>query len=267
MRFEQRQPISSLSQYIKSYWWVDSEGDKTIHQQKIVPDGFPELIFHYGDPYKINISGEWQLQGRLLLAGQIRNHFFLENTGTSGMIGIKMQPTAVYELFGIDMSRLVDRVVTVDEALPSDLLEMLNGLSESFEESIDFVENFLTDYMESKPTQSTPVKQSVQHIIDKKGSVRMDELLKESDIAERQLERKFKTAVGLTPKFYSRIIRFTHIFDHIQNNKDWTDITFDTGYYDQAHFIKNFREFTGESPAAYGFDEKNMANFFLFKGD
>ena len=55
-------------------------------------------------------------------------------------------------------------------------------------------------------------------------------------------------------------------FDQIKQGKEpWLDITYDSGYYDQAHFIKNFKEFTGESPSAYGFEEKNMANFFLFK--
>ena len=46
---------------------------------------------------------------------------------------------------------------------------------------------------------------------------------------------------------------------------DWSDVSFLAGYYDQSHFIKNFKEFTGENPSDYGFNDINMANFFLKK--
>ncbi|MDY8135884.1 helix-turn-helix domain-containing protein [Aquimarina sp. 2201CG5-10] len=81
---------------------------------------------------------------------------------------------------------------------------------------------------------------------------------------ERNLERFFKTYIGLTPKFYSRVIRFSNIFKLIQQEGfNWASIAYLAGFYDQSHFIKNFKEFTGEEPSKYGFEEENMANFFL----
>ena len=58
----------ALENIIKSFWIVDSEGDTTKHKEKIIPDGYPEMIFHYKDPYKANISGEWDLQEKYLIA-------------------------------------------------------------------------------------------------------------------------------------------------------------------------------------------------------
>jgi transcriptional regulator GlxA family with amidase domain len=85
-------------------------------------------------------------------------------------------------------------------------------------------------------------------------------------LSERSLERYFKQWIGLTPKFYSRIIRFAHIFELVnKDQKNWAEISAQAGFYDQAHFIKNFRAFTGEEPSKYGFKEANMANFFLQK--
>ena len=83
---------------------------------------------------------------------------------------------------------------------------------------------------------------------------------------ERQIERLFSKYIGLSPKFYSRIIRFSHIFE-LMRSKDnsWGDLVYKSGFYDQSHFIKNFKEFTGEDPSSYGFEEKNMANFHLKK--
>ncbi len=68
------------------------------------------------------------------------------------------------------------------------------------------------------------------------------------------------------PKFFSRIIRFSKIFEIVQQeNINWSDVVHLAGYYDQAHFIKNFKAFTGEEPGRYGFDKKDFANFFMRK--
>ena len=58
MLFQQLQPSDELSNIIKSYWFADSENDYTIRNEKIVPDGYPEIIFHYKEPYKIYIDGK-----------------------------------------------------------------------------------------------------------------------------------------------------------------------------------------------------------------
>jgi len=78
------------------------------------------------------------------------------------------------------------------------------------------------------------------------------------------LENLFKKWVGLSPKLFARIIRFSYIFQLVQdNNQSWSSLAYEAAYYDQSHFIRNFKSFTGENPADYSFDEENMANFFL----
>mgnify|MGYP001801732866 CR=1 FL=1 len=82
--------------------------------------------------------------------------------------------------------------------------------------------------------------------------------------SQRKLERQFKSHVGLSPKFYARIIRLGHIFELMQQgDQSWSDLVYHSGFYDQSHFIKNFKEFTGEDPSSYGFEAENMANFHL----
>ena len=80
--------------------------ERTPEIQKVIPDGFSEIIVHYGDPYRINLTGTWEQQSQLLFSNQISKHFQLQNSGTSAMIGMKLFPVAGYELFGIDMSAL-----------------------------------------------------------------------------------------------------------------------------------------------------------------
>lgn len=266
MTYDRILPPLSLSNLIDCYWVVESN-DLTITQQKILPDGFPEIIFHYGDTYRINISGKWELQPRQLLAGQIRNYFRLENTGASGMIGIKLKPHALANIFFLEMSNYTDKVVDLMSVLGEEFeivcTEMFSQTS--YLSKVEKLNNFFESYL-SSISKSEKIEQAIQLIFETKAALTVSQIAKEISISERQLERLFKRYIGLSPKFYCRIIRFNHIFELVQREeKEWGELAQLTGFYDQSHFIKNFREFTGEEPSKYFFDEKNMANFFLKK--
>lgn len=266
MLYKRVEPSGDLSSIIECYWIIEND-DPTIHQQKILPDGFPELIFHYGKPYRINISGEWETQSLYLLAGQIRNHFFLENTGESGMLGVKLKPTAVSHLFGIRMDQVTDKVLDASEAIGScidktgiQLLEASN-----YDQKIAIIEDFLRSLEPQEPLEELLTRALV--LINKEnGILPIAELHEKLNVSERKLERLFQRHIGLSPKFYSRIIRFNHVFSMVQEKQlSWSELALNTGYYDQSHFIKNFQEFTGEDPGKYFFENENMANFFLKK--
>lgn len=255
-----------LSQLVKSFWIVDSEGDDTIYKEKIIPDGYPEMIIHYGDHYRINISGAWERQEKLLIAGQITNYFFLENSGKTGMIGIKFQPWAVKILFDLDMDKLVNKVIEFPEGLKMYLKSIIDiAISEtSFEEKVKGMESWMSDNFKLEKDNYNKYQSAVSEIIQSKGMLNIHEIIDKVKISERSLERYFKSYTGLSPKRYSRIIRFSSIFNLVQRKSfEWTEVSYLAGFYDQSHFIKNFKEFTGEEPTAYGFDDKNMANLFL----
>lgn len=268
MIYERIAPTHSLSDYIKSFWIVDSENDMVVRKQKIIPDGHPELIFHYGDPYRVNISGTWETQANSLLSGQIRNHFYLENTGNSGMIGIKLMPTTLTKLFGLNMSTFTDNVVALS-SLTSEIRQLSTLPKPSLETKEQFIQAFegvISNQLSTKKIESTEIDVAVDELQASHGSVSITELCKKTGISERQLERQFSKYIGLSPKFYARIMRLGYIFELMQNqDNSWADLVYQSGFYDQSHFIKNFKEFTGEDPSAYGFSERNMANFHLKK--
>jgi len=112
--YYQCQPCAGLSRIVKSYWSIDCVTDETIRNEKIIPDGYPELIFHYGDPYRSKINGVWEQQAPCLIAGQIRKYFYLESTGVSRMFAIKLQPWALKLCFDVDMDAVTDRVAGLD---------------------------------------------------------------------------------------------------------------------------------------------------------
>lgn len=234
-------------------------------RQKIIPDGYLEMILHYGDPYQINIDGIWRTQSKYLLAGQLTHHFYLENTGQSGMIGIKFKPAAVHDLFGLEMFRLVNKVVELFGAIGLKGQPFVDFLrTGNFDNLSDHVERLIIPLIPD--AQPSKTYDAVDLIIEKKGLLSIGQITESVGISERQLERLFKRVVGLTPKRFCRIIRFAHIFKLVESGDvGWAKIALDSGFFDQSHFIKDFKAFTGEDPSRYTFNDQNMANFFMRK--
>lgn len=211
MIFRQLAPNDALRSIVECYWIVEND-DPTVGRQKIIPDGYPELIFHYGEPYRINLSGSWERQTLDLLAGQISRYFYLENTGRSGMIGVKLFPTTLRQLVGISMHTLTDAVIDLNS-----LETAFGGIGDlvrkekSAEEWIRVIECAFMDLI-SDQASFPVIDDVVRAIIQNKGVDPVSDLVERFEVSERKLERLFWEYVGLSPKLYSRVIRFSEIF-------------------------------------------------------
>jgi AraC-like DNA-binding protein len=265
MVFKRLDPPDHLTDMIVCYWIIEDDNAGPV-RQKIIPDGFTELIFHYGDPYRISIDGSWAMQSRSLLAGQIDKHFYLENTGTSGIFGIKLQPTALTNLFGLNMKDLTNTVIDLSlvKEIPIKALSDILISCATHAEKIDAANKYFETGIPNIPPRSG-IDKALKKAIEQHGLISVKELSELAEVGERQLENLFRKYVGLSPKLYARIIRFSYIFELIKENKTWSDLAYEAAFYDQSHFIRNFKAFTGENPADYKFDKRSMANFFLRK--
>lgn len=266
MRFQRIEPRSELKAFVECFWIVEGD-DPTPILQKVIPDGFPEIIFHYGDPYRTRLKERWELQSDKLVAGQISNYFYLENTGRSSILGVKLRPTALTHLFNVSMHALTDKVLELNSVLPEKFTEIDQSL-QATENNMERVDILQGQLMQLIPTdfEAGPVDRAVNAIFTSNGGIPVSEICQIAGTSERNLERAFKKHVGLSPKFYTRIIRFNYIFQLAKEKKlSWIELGLESGFYDQSHFIKNFKAFTGQDPSEYFFDEANLANFFLKK--
>lgn len=265
MEFKRSHPSEELKDIVECYWSI-MEGEVAPSEQKIIPDGFPEIIFHFGDPYKIKIGRRWKLQSESLLAGQITGHFYLQNTGQSDILGIKFKPAALTHLFNISMHELTNHVVDLNSKISKESIDVATlSLFNEGAVRIEIIENALKK-LPTRNLKDTPIEKAVECILSHKGMTSVTELCDITGISERQLERIFKKYIGVPPKFYARIIRFSHIFELVKDQKlTGSELVVAAGFYDQSHFIKNFQAFTGEDPSLYSFDDPTLANFFLKK--
>lgn len=266
MIFTRFAPAPGLEKIIDCYWII-RDHDTRIQKQKIIPDGFTEIIFHKGAPYRICLNEEWKTQSTILFAGQISRHFFLENTGTSYIIGIKLQPTAFTHLYQLDAYTFSNNVADISSTIPElTILDRELDSAASDDKKIDLLNHYFSNRLLNHPIRQTAADKAIEIIFKEHGVLQVASICATIGVGGRQLENLFKKQVGLSPKLFARIVRFSYIFELVQqNNQSWCGLAYEAAYYDQSHFIRNFKNFTGENPADYAFNEKTMANFFLNK--
>lgn len=108
---------------------------------------------------------------------------------------------------------------------------------------------FFKELIRSQKIKSLKDIDQVEHLILKNGgNIKIDNILHNSTLSLRSIERNFHKIVGLSPKYFCRVIRFNKTLLFLNKNMSWKDITFQNGYYDQSHYISEFRHFIGISP-------------------
>jgi transcriptional regulator GlxA family with amidase domain len=117
---------------------------------------------------------------------------------------------------------------------------------------IRIVSDFFRSRLHRVKAEIHPVFRSIHQVLSSKGLVEIDTLANDQGLSRRQFERRFKELAGLAPKLYSRVVRFQAAIDHkTLGTRDLTEIAYSCGYYDQSHFINDFREFSGYTPKEY----------------
>lgn len=110
------------------------------------------------------------------------------------------------------------------------------------------------------------IEAAVDLILRRAGGVRVQEVARAMGLSTRQLERRFLHRVGVPPKLFSRLVRFQKVFQAVESGyANWAAIAAECGYYDSAHLIKDFREFSGQTPACLFQEETMLTHLFTRK--
>ena len=168
------------------------------------------------------------------------------------VIKVSFQPGGLFRLLGIPMYELLGNDgIDARDILGGDLNIILEQLCEaiSFLEMKKIIDQYLLLKV-NKRKQYLPIDSVMVLLLKQGGLLNIDSLASEACLSNRQFERVFKERIGLSPKFFSRLVRFTHAWVIKENgaNINWTDIAHTCGYYDQMHLIRDFKEFAGASP-------------------
>lgn len=269
MDYQTYEPHIDLKSLISCYWTLEVPAESDAQRQRIIPDGTIEMAFILGDDIKRYTSeNEFIIQPRAMVLGQTIEPFYIEPTGYVNTFAIRFYPYGFANFVTMPLKDFANKETPLEllfgEKTANKLEQKIIKATKS-SERIEIIENFLLDKLNKKTTIDNIVKTTVDALLATNGSASISTILKEDLSKRRQLERNFKKQIGVSPKQLGKVIRLQTALKMLLNKEteNLTEIAYESKYFDQAHFIKDFKEFTGINPKEF-LGNENMALSTLF---
>ena len=260
MRYCEIPPAAPLAPFVEALWTLESDDHGAGPPQRVVPDGHAELVLNFAEPFDYcDDAGLWHRQPRLFFAGQIRGPLLLRARGPAHILGIRFTPHGAAAMLRAPMHEFAGRFTPIDDFSPP-LHRALQQALDS-RDPIRAVEGTL---LRVAHHTDPAIAAAVDQMTASHGAVNLSSLANDLNMSSRQFERRFHTAVGLAPKTFCSLRRFLEVFRVIGDDAPrWVDTALACGYYDQAHLIRDFKRFAGETPAALLAPDADLARHFL----
>ncbi|MBX2923514.1 MAG: helix-turn-helix domain-containing protein [Chitinophagaceae bacterium] len=268
--FQIIKPDPHLENYIERIFIIESSGKLPSDDLKlIVPNACPKLVI----PFKNGLIGkskEWEYfsnENTITFIGisDIPASVDFQHNGTAGNITIEFSPLGAYRFLSLNWSEVKNRIYNyadIAQKIACELEEKLIN-TESIQTKINLAQQFLTNQFISH--SNDPVfDYCIEQITRTKGRINITELEKYTGYSARWINMKFQDKIGLSPKNLASVIRFQQYYQSLVTNTEMFFLKkeFYNYYYDQSHFIKDFKRFTGYSPSLFAQSNNNYDKVF-----
>ena len=238
-----------LQQYVKSICTMECDGDADWNQVRVLPDTCVELFFNYTSTPIAVIDRT--LYKRSIISFRMSRPADVQMRKGSGCLAVCLHPGKAYSLFRMPIFLFSDMTADLSglwKDMAPELEEKLASLSNN-EARVAMVQEFLLKQLRCDK-QDLQVSYCLNLAQLSGGSIPVSRLADETGLSQRQLSRRFQQTVGLSPKEYMRVCRFTHSLQYLKKYPaiSLTEIAYLSGYYDQAHFIRDYKTYAGHSP-------------------
>lgn len=269
MNYQTFKPNKDLASIVKFYWTLEVPFDPKNQKQKILPDGCIEMTFNFGDNIKRYTSEtDFIFHPNAMVMGQRTKSFNILPVGNVDTFAICFYPIGFANFVKTPLKNLVDKETPITELFgqaEANELEQRMIQAVDTQQRINIIETFLLKILSEKNTISNIVKSTVDVLLKTNGTIPINVLLKEDISKRRQLERLFKKQIGISPKQLGKAIRLQTTLNLLLNKKSktLTDIAYEREYFDQNHFIKDFKDLVGFTPNKL-LNNENMVLSALF---
>ncbi len=251
-----QKPNPALLPFIKEYWLLDlKQGSNLPLAVTPIPE---QCLYFYPRNLPTPIFDNQKLTKVLdnVLIGQSLNRSALLVPDNYVMFKVLFQTGGLYRLFGTPMTLLAGNFFETVSVLGNPIHELREriSLANDFQTMIKATE----DYLLKKAQNCKLDWLGIDKVLNQANFYQfsLDKLASEACLSPRQFERKFLERVGVSPKIYQRIVRFNQAMK-LKNqfpHQKWIDITYACGYFDQMHLLRDFKQFTGEIPTSFDFE-------------
>lgn len=267
-------PAKDLSAFIDSYWLLEQTIAKPV-VSSMHPLGYPIL--------ELNLGEHWEMYTKKGKPGaSFGSSIFPLASQPIWVKPKRFMRTVLVRFQPWGLSTLLPEMTNSNQVLDARTVfgASINWLEEKFDSCFEsgYIKRELNQYFRSfKPketTESLRIRLAIQEILTGRGVTPINTIAGQLDISQRRLEQIFARRVGLTPKKYAAVARFQYALLNHQMESTTTQLALSAGYYDQSHFIRQFRAFTGQSPARYfrkrmteTYQASNLYNFRSWSDD
>ena len=210
-------------------WSLEISEDSLAHA--VFPDGCIDIIYVGG---QLHVVGAMTREKRFDLRAHTR------------IVGVRFQPGLVRTFLRVPAHEITDRVVSLDYFWGSSASELEMRLAES--RSPESCWTTLASAFPHPHSEPTQTQRAVEAITAAHGDVDLQSLIRQSGVTDRQFRRRLLEETGLAPKKLCRVLRFRRARSLRTQGLPWGLVAAEAGYFDQAHLIRDFREFAGSNP-------------------
>lgn len=255
MIFKKHTPSFPLSQYIEHILYV--KGAQSAPYLIELPDARLNLVIELESDSLNTVFTDKELRNeRTMKHGWVSGSnaqaiVYKNNQGASAIVSIRFTIGGFYALTKIPMSEIIYPGLEIDMLMGNSFNKLYQTLinETSIEKLFECIEQYFSGYI-----SDSTIERSIITFIGNNIESPIDWLIHKSGYSHKHLLHLLKKQTGFSLKYLQRLHRFRRVLDAVQqkgHGTSWASITYDHGYFDQAHFVKEFIHFTGFSPAKY----------------
>jgi AraC-like DNA-binding protein len=236
--YREESPEPALSDWVECSWTLES--DTAISGYRVPPDGCLDLI--YDRVHGLRAIGTMTVEQRFDIPAGV------------GQTGIRFRPGMAGPFLGVSPAELTDAAVSFSDLCSRRAGELTRQMDDA--ESIRHAMRILQSNLRPSVSAPNPVQKAILSIEKAHGNTDLEYVARQANLSPRQFRRRCLEESGLTPKLLCRVLRFRRAylaaceFKNAATRPDWAAIALESQYFDQAHFIQDFRAFTGMTPMA-----------------
>lgn len=248
-------PAAPLRLYVEQYWTLKTTSSSTLplHEQ-IVVDGRADLMFNFGAAYARQHDGREHLMARSHLDAQRAYPVVIAQTGEIDLFGVRLRPGGLAAFTTMPQYETHNLTLDLDclwGVATHDLEQRLYDAPDDAAR-VALIDGFLLGRLSPLPLLTAALYVGTQ-LEASGGSLRIAHISRDMGYSIRSIDRLFRHAYGYSPKFYARVVRFQQVLALMSAQQHMPLITVAQacGYYDQAHFNRDFAAFAGSAPQVY----------------
>ncbi|MEO8532157.1 MAG: helix-turn-helix domain-containing protein [Flavobacterium sp.] len=251
MHHQEFEPPEELQDAINCFWHTRINFGEKESSIEVTPDGYAEIIFYFGNTLKISRNGLLQSLPSPFMTGLLNEPVHFHTKNTLEVIGIRCYPWTVFDLLGLSSGK--NGVHTFEHPIAA-LQSNLNVLVKAgkIEDVVHQIKQYLLDAKSKIPADSLLFKAGIA-MRSAKGTLPVSQVADAAHSTVRTLERKFKHSSGHTVKDVSALMRFEQVRNQLWLDPDSTiaGLAHELGYTDQSHLSREFKRYSGTTPAAF----------------